>query len=115
MTLWSLKTSIGIMNVDALTWQMVDCAIGASHSLQGRHVPRRAHKRRNPTPIVVDEQDSDVEELGLNKRKKTHMMMRTLVIKKMLLVIPMLLEKTWLLLMMSLMMDIKCPAQEICT
>ena len=41
-----------------LTWDQVDEVLGASESLRGRNLPRRAHYKhaRNSTPIVVQEE-----------------------------------------------------------
>jgi len=47
-----------------LTWNLVDEAVGASQSLQGRNFPRAAHRRaRNSTPMV------DEAELGSNNEE----------------------------------------------
>ena len=47
-----------------LTWNLVDEAVGASQSLQGRNFPRAAHRRaRNYAPMVDEaELGSDNEE-----------------------------------------------------
>ena len=47
-----------------LTWNLVDEAVGASQSLQGRNFPRAAHRRaRNSAPMVDEaELGSDNEE-----------------------------------------------------
>jgi len=59
--MYPLKVLVGECD---LNWNLVDEAVGASQSLQGRNFPRAAHKRaRNSAPTVnEDELGSDNEE-----------------------------------------------------
>ena len=42
-----------------LTWQQVDEAVGASHALQGRNLPRRARNSTSAQALDDDEEEAD--------------------------------------------------------